>query len=156
MIQIRLLSPTDGSPPDNWFLLAGPTGRWSIRAPRGGLLSALPQPLTEREHRILQSVVDHYASQHADPVTASALVSSALEQVAPGAALNASSSPYDHGLANGLLMALATLKGVEFSPVPHPAVYACELGTWGGRYRWFRSTCSPLRAAWFATVDRFK
>lgn len=88
----------------------------------------------------------------ADAVMQSSLVSSALEQLAPSVLLKASHSAYDHGLANGLLIALATLKGAEFCPVVVPSVYTCELATWGGRYRWLRAEkgLGRIRAAWLA------
>ena len=157
MLKIKLLQRTDGGLPDHWFINLGNTGRWAIysAAPTmgdGPRSFNPPEPLTEREQRILQSVVDHYASQVTTVTMASALVSSALEALAPGAALNATNTPYDHGLANGMLLALSVLKGAEFCPIPAPAVYNEDLRTFGGRYRWFRKMrgLSRMSAAWLA------
>lgn len=156
MLKIKLLQRTDGGLPDHWFINLSSTGRWGIYSAApimgdGPRSFDLPEALTEREQRILQSVVDHYSSQFATVTTASALVSSALEQLTPRAALRADQSAYDHGLANGLLMALSVLKGGEFTAVPHPGVYKDELETWAGRYRLARSKGNwPFSAALLA------
>jgi len=80
------------------------------------------------------------------------IVAVALASVTAKALESVERSEYDLGLGNGLLLALCTLNGQEFQPLPSPPVFRNELATWGGRYRWLRANkgAGRVRSAWLA------
>lgn len=98
------------------------------------------------------AVIRNDGTWPAPTLTHCEIVATALASVAASSLKHAERSPYDLGLANGLLLALSTLNGAEYSPLPSPPVYREELCTWGGRYRWLRMMkgAGRLRAAWLA------
>lgn len=129
-----------------------PDGAWTLHEPR---CSPPTRFFTPTEQRVAETLRHLYESgqalrSHQDAVAC------ALRSVAVQCAGTADRDPYNHGLANGLRMALDMLNGTEFVPIPSPHVYRVELATWGGRYRWLRTSArlGVLRSAWMACTHR--
>lgn len=77
-----------------------------------------------------------------------------LARVTTEAAKRYDVGPYELGLANGLLLALATLRGGTFAPIPSPAVWRDEQRTLRGRFKaWRQKGEGRLASACLAALD---